>query len=149
RAQRVAGGYRVTGRWAFGSAIHHAEWVFSTAIVYQDGEPQRLPNGRPALCSFCVPIQDVIVEDNWNACGLKGSGSSHYRLENVMVFDDFMIGGKNRTDRGGPLYRLPIFGYVAACHAGVALGIAKRALHELIALATTKRRTISRVTLAD
>jgi alkylation response protein AidB-like acyl-CoA dehydrogenase len=147
RAQRVDGGYRVTGRWAFGSAIHHADWVFATAMVYQNDEPQRLSNGRPVLCSVCVPIRDVVVEDNWYACGLKGSGSSHYRLEDVWVSDDFTLGGKNRTGRGGPLYRLPVFGYVAACHAGFALGVAKRALHEIIALATTKRRTISRVTL--
>jgi alkylation response protein AidB-like acyl-CoA dehydrogenase len=149
RAERVDGGYRVTGRWAFGSAIHHAAWVFSSAIVYQNGEPQRLPNGSPQLCSICVPIQDVVIEDTWYANGLKGSGSSHYRLDDVVVPDDFTLGGKNRKGRGGPLYRLPVFGYVAACHAGFALGIAKRAMQEIIALATTKRRTISRVTIGE
>jgi alkylation response protein AidB-like acyl-CoA dehydrogenase len=128
QAERVDGGYRVTGRWAFGSAIHHAEWVFATAMVYQNGERRRRSNGMPELCSFCVPIREVVIEDNWYACGLKGSASSHYRLEDVMVSNDFTLGGKNRKVRGGPLYRLPVFAYVAACHAGFALGCDKKML---------------------
>jgi alkylation response protein AidB-like acyl-CoA dehydrogenase len=149
RAEPVDGGYRVNGRWAFGSAIHHAQWVFSSAMVYRNGEVSRFPDGRPELISFCVPIQNVVVEDNWHACGLKGSGSSHYRLEDVTISKDFVMGGKNQKTRGGPLYRLPIFGYVAACHAGFALGVAKRALKEIIDFASSKRRTISRVPLAE
>ncbi len=51
-------------------------------------------SGAPQLCSICVPIKDVIIEDNWFSSGLKGTGSSHYRIENVFVPDDFLLGGK-------------------------------------------------------
>lgn len=147
-AERVDGGYRVTGRWAFGSAIHHADWVTTGAVVARDGVPVRSPSGAPQLCSICVPIKDVIVEDNWFSSGLKGTGSSHYRIENVFVPDDFLLGGK-RPPRGGPLFQLPTYGYVAACHAGFALGVAKRAMSEITSMASGKKRKLTGVKLGE
>jgi len=147
-AERVEGGYRVTGRWAFGSAIHHADWVTSGALIAKDGAPVRSASGAPQSCSVCVPVKDVIIEDNWFSSGLKGTGSSHYRIENVFVPDDFLLGGK-RPPRGGPLSQLPTYGYVAACHAGFALGVAKRAMSEITAMATGKKRKLTGVKLGD
>lgn len=147
-AERVDGGYRVTGRWAFGSAIHHADWVTSGALIAKDGAPVRSASGAPQSCSVCVPVKDVIIEDNWFSSGLKGTGSSHYRIENVFVPDDFLLGGK-RPPRGGPLSQLPTYGYVAACHAGFALGVAKRAMSEITAMATGKKRKLTGVKLGD
>jgi len=43
--------------------------------------------------------------------------------------------------RGGPSYRLPPFSYVAKEHGSVALGGARRALDELVKIATTTRGT--------
>ena len=43
RARRVAGGYVITGRWSYGSGIHHAEWVHTA-----EGEPF-------VLASLCYP----------------------------------------------------------------------------------------------
>ena len=147
-AERVDGGYRVTGRWAFDSAIHHADWVTSGALIAKDGAPVRSASGAPQSCSVCVPVKDVIIEDNWFSSGLKGTGSSHYRIENVFVPDDFLLGGK-RPPRGGPLSQLPTYGYVAACHAGFALGVAKRAMSEITAMATGKKRKLTGVKLGD
>ena len=147
-AERVEGGYRVTGRWAFGSAIRHADWVTSGAMVARDGAPIRSASGAPQLCSICVPIKDVIIEDNWFSSGLKGTGSSHYRIENVFVPDDFLLGGK-RPPRGGPLFQLPTYGFVAACHAGFALGVAKRAMKEITTMAGGKKRKLTGVNLGD
>ncbi len=148
QAEQVAGGYRVTGRWAFGSGIHHADWVATATVVTKNGEPVMLPDGSPKTCMIAVPTRDIVIEDNWHSTGLCGTGSSHYRIEDIFVSDDFVL-QNNPPPRGGPLYRLPMYGYVAACHAGFALGVAKRALVEIVALASTKKRRISGVTLGD
>lgn len=147
-AERVEGGYRVTGRWAFGSAIRHADWVTTAALIARNGAPIRSASGAPQPCSICVPAKDVIIEDNWFSSGLKGTGSSHYRIENVFVPDDFLLGAK-RPPRGGPLFQLPTYGFVAACHAGFALGIARRAMSEITSIATGKKRKLTGVKLGD
>ncbi len=147
-AERVEGGYRVTGRWPFGSAIHHSQWLSAGAIIAKEGVPVRSASGTIQLCSVCVPTKDVIIEDNWFSNGLRGTGSSHFRMENVFVADDFLLGGK-RPPRSGPMFQLPTFGYVAACHAGFALGVAKRAMSEITAMALDKKRRLTGVKLAD
>jgi len=148
QAEQVAGGYRVTGRWAFGSGIHHADWVSTAVLVSKKGESVLMPDGTPRVCMMAVPTKDIVIEDNWHSAGLCGTGSSHYRIENVFVSDDFVL-QNNPPQRGGALYRLPMYGYVAACHAGFALGVAKRALAEIVALANTKKRKLSGVALGD
>ena len=147
-AERVEGGYRVSGRWAFGSAIHHADWVSTGAMVAENGAPKRGPDGTPEVISICVPIADVTIEDNWFSNGLRGTGSSHYRIEDKFVPDAFLL-NRATTNRGGALFRIPTYGYVAACHAGFAMGVARRALNEITAMAEKKKRKLSGVALAD
>jgi indole-3-acetate monooxygenase len=68
RAQPVDGGYRVGGRWSFGSGIHHADWVVASPVV--PGEP------FPAALRVAVlPRNQVVIHDNWQVAGLKASGS--------------------------------------------------------------------------
>ncbi len=147
-AERVDGGYRVKGRWAFGSGIHHANWISTIARVTRNGEPVRHSNGAPQVCNICLPVKDVIIEDNWFSNGLCGTGSSHYRIEDAFVADDFTLKG-SPPPRGGALFRMPIIGYVAACHVGFALGVARRAMKEIIAIADNKKRTLSGKAIAD
>src|SRR5215813_8412546 len=50
QAVPVAGGYRVSGRWAFASGIRHAQWVSAAARVI--GEE----NARPVLRMMVMPV---------------------------------------------------------------------------------------------
>jgi indole-3-acetate monooxygenase len=40
RAEAASGGFRVTGRWAYGSGIEHSNWALGNCIVF-DGEARR------------------------------------------------------------------------------------------------------------
>ena len=78
RAEPVDGGYRVGGRWSFGSGIHHADWVVASPVV--PGEP------FPAAVRVVVlPRNQVVIHDNWQVAGLKASGSCDYSIDDVFV----------------------------------------------------------------
>lgn len=137
QAEPVDGGYRVRGRWAFGSGIHHADWVIGGAFV--PGQPP--PAG---IRMIVVPRDQVVIHDNWQVAGLKASGSCDYSIENVFVPNnmsfalmDAMLG---KIVTGGATLRLGLPAIIAPFHMGVALGIARRALDEITKQAIEKGR---------
>jgi alkylation response protein AidB-like acyl-CoA dehydrogenase len=128
-------GYRISGRWAFASGIRHAAWVSGTARVLRDGRPSAERR------VFVVPASAVEIHDTWQVAGLRGTGSCDFSLREHRVDTAFtwdMEGAVPR--RGGALYRLGMPGFVANEHAAFALGVARRALDTVIALAGGKAR---------
>jgi alkylation response protein AidB-like acyl-CoA dehydrogenase len=91
-----------------------------------------------------LPRNQVVVHDNWQVAGLRGSGSSDYSIEDQFVpeertyplMDVFM--GKAVT--GGAAFRLGLPAWVASFHIGIALGIARHALDEISTQAVEKGR---------
>lgn len=133
-ARRVPGGYVLEGRWAFGSGVRHARWVFTSAVVAPEGGAP--PAGPPEMISLAVPIEHVVIEDTWDVAGLRGTGSDHYRIEGALVPEALTCpfpGAPRR--RGGALYAIPLIALIAAGHVGFALGVGRRALDEIAAVA--------------
>ncbi|MER6017484.1 acyl-CoA dehydrogenase family protein [Streptomyces anulatus] len=124
RADRVEGGYRLTGRWQFGSGITHADWVISGAFIHQDGAPL-LVDGSPDSILLMVERADVEVIDTWHTTGLSGSGSCDYAIHDVFVPDGHTLTfGKVHTGEG-PLAQPEVH---MRNMPGVPLGLARAAL---------------------
>src|SRR6476660_6583976 len=47
QAVPVDGGYRVTGRWSFGSGSPEASWMLGNLQILDNGKPRLSPEGRP------------------------------------------------------------------------------------------------------
>ena len=142
RAVRKNGGYRVSGRWRFNSGIRHAEWALGGTVV-EDSEAQN--GGRPIVMFSVFPTSEITIHNNWGGViGLRGTGSCDFSVENYHLPGDFTFVWdlmKPQPLRGGPSFLFPPFAYVAKEHGSVALGAARRALDELIKIATTTRGT--------
>jgi indole-3-acetate monooxygenase len=142
-AEPVAGGWRVTGRWAFASGCQHADWMLGLCIMTKGGKPLPGPAGEggpPSVRGILLPAKDWQIEDSWYAEGLKGTGSTHIRLKDKVVaaenFFDFPAGS---SCVAGPLYQsVPHF--LPLMHGAFSTGMAEGALAELIALANTGRQ---------
>jgi alkylation response protein AidB-like acyl-CoA dehydrogenase len=81
--------------------------------------------------------------------GLVGTGSHDYRVDGQEVDAAFTFPLLEAVAlRGGPRYGIGLFGIVASGHAGFALGVGKRALHEVIEIAASKLRMGSFETVA-
>jgi alkylation response protein AidB-like acyl-CoA dehydrogenase len=134
-AVRVAGGYRLSGRWPFASGVRHAQWITLGARVPAAG-------GEPAGLRFVVlPVSAVKIHDNWDVAGLNGTGSCDVSAEQLLVPDAFTWDRETaQPQRGGPLYRMPNPGFVANEHAAFAVGLARCALDTAMEMARSRRR---------
>ena len=132
RATAVHGGYRVTGRWQWGSGCQHSTWLMLGALV--DGD-------LPAVRQFYFPAEEVQVHDTWYASGLRGTGSNDLEVVDVFVPASRCVAITEPPVHDGALYRFPVFGLLAIGVCAVMLGIARAALDELMGVAGTKTAT--------
>ena len=141
-AERVEGGLVVSGTWSWGSFGHHCTWLGGGVLV--DGGK----GGAPFV--FFEPSQ-VELLDTWRVSGLKGTGSGDYRVSSAFVPEGrwvSLVGGAAPVVET-PVARLPFLGMLALGVCSVALGLARRAHHELVVLAGAKQPTGSSRTLAE
>ena len=139
RMQRTEEGYRLMGRWRFGSGCQQAD-VFILGAVLCDGEqPVIGKNGMPEMLQVAVPAADVDILDTWRVAGLRGTGSHDFTINDLLVPEGFVQPMKFDlpADRG-PLYAFPMVASFAAVKGAVALGIARHAIDALKDLAQTK-----------
>jgi alkylation response protein AidB-like acyl-CoA dehydrogenase len=137
-AIEVEGGYRLAGRFAWASGVHHARWVVAMGAVFDGATMRKSPIGTPTILGFVMPKEDCTVLDTWHVLGLRGTGSTEFEADNVFVPKDLAIRFFRPESRYPyPIFRMPptYFGYN---HVGVMNGIARSALAALKALAATK-----------
>jgi alkylation response protein AidB-like acyl-CoA dehydrogenase len=126
RAERVPGGYRLSGRWTFGSGITDCDWVISGAFIYRDGRPDPGPNGDPHDSRlFMVRAADVSIVDDWHPTGMIGTGSCDYIITDVFVPEEHSLSFDTVRDPAGPHTQPEAF---MRYMPGVPLGVARAAL---------------------
>jgi alkylation response protein AidB-like acyl-CoA dehydrogenase len=137
RADIESGGYRLNGSWTYGSGLLHSDWVHTGAMVHEAGSPRKYPGTRSADARILiVPVAQAELKNNWDVLGLRATGSIDYAIKGVFVPEDFTHRlNADRPHQGGDLYRLGIPGFATVGHTGFALGVARRALDEIAALA--------------
>ena len=146
----VDGGLRVNGRWQWGSGTHHCTWIGGGCWVEdQAGQRTARPDGLVAPFVFFAPEQ-VELLDTWHVAGLKGTGSTDYTVTDALVPEGRWVQFLNRGPIvDAPLYRFPFLGALALGVCAVAVGLARRAQHELVLLAAGKRPAQSSRLLAE
>jgi alkylation response protein AidB-like acyl-CoA dehydrogenase len=151
RASAVDGGYRLTGKWDFGSGCRQARWIGAHCHVLEADGALRLNRfGQPTVRTLLFPADEVTLLDTWQTIGLRGTASDSYCVDDLFVSEAFSTTREDPTLRRerGPLYAFTMQGLYASGVAAVALGIARAMLSEFIELASRKTpRNLSR--LAD
>ncbi len=138
---RPDGSFEVSGSYQFGSGSDHATHMLGGCLQLVDGAPVMRPNGMPEILAAIVPRAAVDFRGNWDVMGLSGTASVDYSIAPVTVAEGatFSIFAEEPR-RGDAVHRLGVMTITAAGHAGFALGVARRALDEIAALAATKAR---------
>jgi len=140
KAVPVEGGYRVSGRWTFCSGIPHADWVVGGARV----------EGSSEILLITAPKSAATVHDTWFVAGLQGTGSNDFSLEDEFVpaYRTMRLVGET-PKRGGALYQQPQLVFLSNELPPIAVGIARRALDDMLTMAKGTARQIGGASLAD
>jgi indole-3-acetate monooxygenase len=145
KATPVAGGYRVSGRWQFGSGCQESAWMLGSFQILDDGQPRRRPDGGSLYWRGVFPRTEAeIVPGSWDVAGLRGTGSFDWTVENVFLperrtMPQVGIPLDNQWERWpGITYALPVQCWVGPHHSAVITGIARAGIKALIELAVEK-----------
>jgi alkylation response protein AidB-like acyl-CoA dehydrogenase len=136
------GGFVVSGRWSFSSGINHADWVVGGCRVAGTDDRQVL---------VVVPKAEATLHDTWYAAGLQGTGSGDFSLTETFVpaARTFDWAGGAASRRGGDLFRQVPLLFVSNELGPVVVGVARRAIDDMYALAGATDRRGSRVYLSE
>jgi alkylation response protein AidB-like acyl-CoA dehydrogenase len=141
----VEGGYRISGRWQFGSGCQESSWMLGSFQIIEDGEPRRGPEGKPLFWRGIFSRAEAeVVPGSWDVAGLRGTGSFDWTVEDaflperrVMVHAGVPL--DNQWSRWpGVTYQLPAVCWVGPHHSAVISGIARAGIEALIDLAGGK-----------
>ena len=132
RITAAEGGYRVNGRWSFASGCEHADVLYGNCVESVD-------DGVPQLRMAVFDPDQVVIEDTWSVSGLRGTGSHHIGVADVVVPADRTL--RPLADDpclDEPVVRIPTPAVISLVIAGVAIGAARGALDDVLALARDK-----------
>ena len=79
KAVKKAGGYRVTGKWTYGTGSLHSQWSL-LGVPIEDADGNVIDSGL-AL----IPSSDLAIEETWRVAGMKSTGSNTLVANDVFV----------------------------------------------------------------
>ena len=141
----VEGGYRVTGRWPFGTGCQESAWMLGSFQILDGDQPRRSPDGTSVHWRGIFERSEVqTVEGSWDVAGLRATGSFDWTVDDV-----FLPERRTMVHAGIPLdnqwkrwpgitYALPAQAWVGPHHSAVITGIARAGIDALIELASEK-----------
>jgi indole-3-acetate monooxygenase len=145
QAVAVEGGYRVTGRWQFGSGCQEASWMLGSFQVLDHGQPRLSPEGRPLFWrGVFARAEAELVPGSWDVTGLRGTGSFDWTVKDVFLPErrsmphTGVLLDNQWSHWPGTTYALPVQCWVGMHHSAVITGIARAGIDALIELAGGK-----------
>ncbi|MBO3682508.1 acyl-CoA dehydrogenase family protein [Streptomyces sp. NEAU-YJ-81] len=138
---RVEGGFRVSGKWYYGSGSLHSDWVMvGFPLVNEEGETTDFGLGL-------IPRPDYDVEDTWFVVGMRGSGSNAIVADDVFIPDHRILSVSSAINGDFPtefddehLYHSAFHSAFTLVLTGAQLGLGRAALR--LAIEQAERRTI-------
>ncbi|SHJ99266.1 Acyl-CoA dehydrogenase [Roseomonas rosea] len=139
-AEKVEGGYRVSGRKVFSSGSPAGDLLMTGAVLHgEEGD---------SVIHFAAPMKapEIRVLDTWRALGMRGTGSHEIAIEDLFI-PEAGVSVKRRAGEWHPLFQIIAtiaFPLIYAAY----LGVAERAGELALAMAARKPPSEDRLALA-
>ncbi len=141
-AERVEGGFRLSGRWTFSSGSTYTKWALVGGKIANEPPPT---SGPMPLNLFLIPSSDYEIVDVWDTYGLRGTGSNDLVAKDIFVPDHRqvpMAGGiQNLTSASSSqprLYRMPWLYMFSSTINNLAVGMCRGVLNAFLDIARNR-----------
>lgn len=135
--ERAEGGWRLTGRWQFGSGCDHSPWFIVGARVAKTGPDDYL------IQHVMVPRADMELDDTWHTLGMRGTGSKDLVVDGAFIPEHRVVPtwptflGLSPHAKA-PVYRLSVYSGLPAMLSGSVLGMAEAGLRAFVEATATR-----------
>lgn len=145
-------GLRLSGQRSFASNVSDASWIWVTSLTMDQGAPITV-DGEPVVRAAFFPASQARIVKTWDTLGMRGTDSNDVSVEDLVVplRRTFRIGIDHTPGDlyDAPLYRAPLTVMVGSYAPAVALGIARDAIDEFVAVALRRTPFASATTLRE
>jgi len=130
KATPVGDGYRVSGRWQWGTGVMHANWVMAGVLTPVAGRE------APMLGMYVLPVEEVQIVDTWHVEGMVGTGSNDIVIDDVFVPEhrlvdlSLIVDGTSPGSKlhDSPIYRMPMLPVLGLTATAPLVGAARNAV---------------------
>lgn len=147
-AERLAGGWKATGRWKFASGCMGADWI-GVGLIGKDAAAKVADGVPPEVVMAVGPAADIQIIETWNAMGMQGTGSHDTAVDGRFFADAWTCKRGAKGIFGDTLYRYPPLAYQAQVHAACNLGLARAALSLAVEMSGGAKLMLGAPRLAD
>lgn len=141
KAQKVDGGFQVSGRWQFGSGCDYGRWALLCSMQSASSRED------PKHIHYLVPSSDFTLEDTWHTLGLRGTGSKDIIVENAFVpahrtmptGDLFEGASPHAQAHNSFVYEFPVLASLTFLVTGAAMALADRIYAEFVSVTSHRR----------
>lgn len=129
RADRVAGGYKLSGSWKYATGAPHLTHFTANAYLYQAGKALVDSDGNPQYVSFFIDRDDVLVHGDWDSFGLEATASHSFSVSELFVAENRafeLLPEKRKLDAF--IYHYPFISFAEATLCVNYIGMFKRFL---------------------
>jgi alkylation response protein AidB-like acyl-CoA dehydrogenase len=134
-AKSVDGGWLLSGRWSYVSAVDHADWLILAARE-DDSEAVRL---------LAVPNSDIVIDQTWSSVGMRATSSNTVTVDAQLVPEYLSVGFDALTGIGlGGQQAVPLAAVNGLFFCAPLLGAAEGALARWAVLLAGKISTDDR-----
>lgn len=133
KAEKVEGGYRISGEKIFASGAPSADLFMTGAIEAAAEGPTALQFGIP------MKAEGVSIVETWNTMGMRGTGSHNVKLDKAFVADA-AIAAKRPSGPWHPMFHVIAMVAIPLIYS-VYTGVAEAARDIAVDVATKRRDT--------
>ncbi len=124
-AERVPGGYRVSGRWQWASGAPWATTFTANCVVTEGGRPLEGAGGGPLVRAMAFTPDQVEIIETWDANGMRGTASHDMEVRDAFVPEERMFSVfEGEPWHQATIFRVPFVEFAEATTASVLPGIA-------------------------